>query len=161
MKLKNNDYVVKKIDKAKTQEKWKPILDALNISDDKKDWLSEYAELHSNQQDLTIASLGATGNTWNDTSNLLPVSMKVAAQTIGLDLVAVKPMGYGPRKSKKQQQKEDRINKLRKLEGKDPDVVLPNDEEGPIITIINMDFVYGNGNNKYITKKPSKKRKKK
>lgn len=39
--------------------------------------------------------------------------------------------GGGTIKSNKQKSKEDRINKLRKLKGKKPNIVLPDDEKIP------------------------------
>jgi hypothetical protein len=90
------------------------ILDA-----DRLDWMSEYAEFHSINENAyanvsNTAGLGnivspqpstipgtTIGSNWSGNGgaagsgdlgqNLLPVSMKIAAQTIGLDLVAVKP----------------------------------------------------------------------
>ncbi len=83
-------------------------------------WMSEYAEMHSLNENVAYSTLGningmgavtaaqpstTPGLVWGDYGlgtaggigsgdigqNLLPVSMKIAAQTIGLDLVAVKP----------------------------------------------------------------------
>jgi len=104
------------VDKAKAIKKWSPILEALYVSDDeKKGWMAEYAELHSMNENVSYATLGnvqgmgpvwspqpsaTPGSIWGTDAtsgsgdigqNLLPVSMKIAAQTIGLDLVAVKP----------------------------------------------------------------------
>jgi hypothetical protein len=112
-----------RIDKSKALKKWAPVLENMGVSgDDKLDWMSEYAEFHSINENAyvnaTLAGMGAvqspqpsiyagstlntvTSNTWNQTAgnfgsgdlgqNLLPVAMKIAAQTIGLDLVSVKP----------------------------------------------------------------------
>lgn len=104
------------VDKAKAVKKWNPILEALYVQDDvKREWMSEYAELHSMNENVSYATLGnvqGMGQVWSPQpsatpgslwgadatpgsgdvgQNLLPVSMKIAAQTIGLDLVAVKP----------------------------------------------------------------------
>ncbi|NBY41188.1 MAG: hypothetical protein EBQ66_09965, partial [Flavobacteriia bacterium] len=89
--------------------------------EDRLDWMSEYAEFHSINENAyvnaSLAGMGSvlspnpsslSGNTLGISSttananggsigsgdlgqNLLPVAMKIAAQTIGLDLVAVKP----------------------------------------------------------------------
>jgi hypothetical protein len=89
--------------------------------EDRLSWMSEYAEFHSINENAYVnaslagmgavtspqpsvfagsnaytAAAGAGGNYGNVGSgdlgqNLLPVAMKIAAQTIGLDLVAVKP----------------------------------------------------------------------
>ena len=109
------------IDNKKAISKWKPVLESLGVTDTyKQTWLSEYAEMHSMNENVAYSTLGnlngmggvqaaqpstTPGLTWGDMGsgtpggigsgdigqNLLPVSMKIAAQTIGLDLVAVKP----------------------------------------------------------------------
>jgi len=107
------------VDKAKAEKKWSPILEALHVTDGtKREWMSEYAELHQINENVSYATLGNVqgmgaiispqpstipGQVWGTSAqgqsdgsgdigqNLLPVSMKIAAQTIGLDLVAVKP----------------------------------------------------------------------
>ena len=105
------------VDKAKAMKKWAPILDTLQVTDDsKREWMAEYAEMHQMNENVAYSTLqnlngmgpvvsptvGTTpGSVWQTGSgavgsgdvaqNLLPVSMKIAAQTIGLDLVAVKP----------------------------------------------------------------------
>jgi hypothetical protein len=109
-----------RIDKSKATKKWAPVLENMGvIGEDRLDWMSEYAEYHSinenayvnasnvsgmggviSAQPSTLAgqTLGSSFNTANSFlgsgdvgQNLLPVAMKIAAQTIGLDLVAVKP----------------------------------------------------------------------
>lgn len=106
-----------RIDSQKALKKWSPVLENMGITDsDRLGWMSEYAEFHSiNENAYVNAGILGMGNvtapqpasfagqTINVTSgsgdvaqNLLPVAMKIAAQTIGLDLVAVKPTP-GPR----------------------------------------------------------------
>jgi len=109
------------IDNQKAVAKWKPVLESLGVSDTyKQKWMAEYAEMHSLNENVAYSTLGnlngmgavqaaqpstTPGLVWGDYGmgtaggigsgdvgqNLLPVSMKIAAQTIGLDLVAVKP----------------------------------------------------------------------
>jgi hypothetical protein len=106
------------VDKTKAMKKWSPILDALSVDNtEKREWMSEYAEMHQMVNEnvaystlynlngmgpVTSPTVATTpGSVWQSGSgaagsgdvaqNLLPVSMKIAAQTIGLDLVAVKP----------------------------------------------------------------------
>ena len=102
------------VDKAKALKKWAPVLEHLNVVDmEKRTWLAEYAEMHQTNENVAYSTLGNMYGMGNVTSpvvsatpgyvggstagsgdvaqNLLPVSMKIAAQTIGLDLVAVKP----------------------------------------------------------------------
>ena len=106
-----------RIDKQKAVKKWGPVLENMGVTGDRVEWLAEYAEFHSINENAyanaTTAGMGAVlnpvigsttpagtlnGTNWAGTvgsgdlgQNLLPVAMKIAAQTIGLDLVAVKP----------------------------------------------------------------------
>ena len=111
-----------RIDKAKATKKWAPVLENMGVTGDRVEWMSEYAEFHSINENAyvnasNVAGMGGVfaaqpaayaGQTNGGTlaaangglgtigsgdvgQNLLPVAMKIAAQTIGLDLVAVKP----------------------------------------------------------------------
>jgi len=108
-----------RIDKQKAIKKWSPVLENMGVTGDRVDWMSEYAEFHSINENAyvnasNVAGMGGVlaaqpstlagstiGNNWAGNGgalgsgdvgqNLLPVAMKIAAQTIGLDLVAVKP----------------------------------------------------------------------
>ncbi len=108
-----------RVDKQKALKKWGPVLENMGVrGEERLDWMSEYAEFHSINENAyvnaSIAGMGAvvspqpsvfSGNTLNMSGangygsagsgdlgqNLLPVAMKIAAQTIGLDLVSVKP----------------------------------------------------------------------
>ena len=110
-----------RIDKAKATKKWAPVLENMGVTGDRVEWMSEYAEFHSINENAyvnasNVAGMGAVlnpvigsttpsgvtiGSNWTNGGgvagsgdvgqNLLPVAMKIAAQTIGLDLVAVKP----------------------------------------------------------------------
>ena len=106
-----------RIDKQKAVKKWSPVLENMGVTGDRVEWMAEYAELHSINENAyanaTTAGMGAVlnpvigantpvgalnGGAYNGVAgsgdlgqNLLPVAMKIAAQTIGLDLVAVKP----------------------------------------------------------------------
>lgn len=104
-----------RIDSSKAIRKWSPVLENMGVTGDRVEWMSEYAEFHSLNENAyvnasNVAGMGAVvaaqpsglpgqtvGNYANAFGsgdvgqNLLPVAMKIAAQTIGLDLVAVKP----------------------------------------------------------------------
>ena len=107
-----------RIDKSKAVKKWSPVLENMGVAEDRVEWMSEMAEYHSINENAyvnatNVAGMGSVlnpvvgtlaGNPGNYTNaygnvagsgdlgqNLLPVAMKIAAQTIGLDLVAVKP----------------------------------------------------------------------
>jgi len=108
-----------RIDNQKAKKKWTPVLENMGVSGDRIDWMSEYAEFHSINENAyanasNVSGMGGVvaaqpstlsgstiGNAFGQNGgsqgsgdvgqNLLPVAMKIAAQTIGLDLVAVKP----------------------------------------------------------------------
>jgi hypothetical protein len=108
-----------RIDKQKALKKWSPVLENMGVTGERVEWLAEYAEFHSINENAyvnaaNVAGMGSvvapnpsslSGNTLGGYTsafnaitgsgdvgqNLLPVAMKIAAQTIGLDLVAVKP----------------------------------------------------------------------
>ena len=107
-----------RIDKAKATKKWAPVLENMGVIGDRVEWMAEYAEFHSINENAYVnasnvagmgnvfaAQPGAYAGTTTTAAggvgplngsgdvgqNLLPVAMKIAAQTIGLDLVAVKP----------------------------------------------------------------------
>jgi len=114
-----------RIDNAKATKKWAPVLENMGVTGERVEWMSEYAELHSINENAyvnaanvagmggvfaaqpglfagttTTAQTGLAGGPLTGSGdvgqNLLPVAMKIAAQTIGLDLVAVKPAA-GPK----------------------------------------------------------------
>jgi hypothetical protein len=110
-----------RIDNQKAMKKWSPVLENMGVTGDRVEWMSEYAEFHSINENAyvnasntagmggvlaaqpftnagqtiggSLATTGAVGTIGSGDvgQNLLPVAMKIAAQTIGLDLVAVKP----------------------------------------------------------------------
>jgi len=104
-----------RIDKSKAVKKWSPVLENMGVTGERVEWMAEYAEFHSINENAyvnasNVAGMGAVvaaqpsslaGQTALTSGsqigsgdvgqNLLPVAMKIAAQTIGLDLVAVKP----------------------------------------------------------------------
>jgi len=109
-----------RIDKQKAVKKWAPVLENMGVSGERVEWMAEYAEFHSiNENAYANAGIAGMGAVLNPVigsnpgalqgtaytggaiagvagsgdlgQNLLPVAMKIAAQTIGLDLVAVKP----------------------------------------------------------------------
>ena len=103
-----------KLDKNKALKKWTPVLENMGVRNEERiDWMSEYAEIHSVLENVAYANqgnvlgmgnvvsaqpsaipgqtLGIASGSGDYGQQLLPVAMKIAAQTIGLDLVAVKP----------------------------------------------------------------------
>ena len=87
--------------KADIINKWAPIIESVGITGSKANWMAEYAEMHSiNEQNSQFPSL-------------LPMATKVASQTVGLDLVSVHPIGGNS------QEEIDRINAEIKAENRE------------------------------------------
>jgi len=86
-------YLKEKISRKQALEKWAPMLKNCGVKDKSKlDWLSQYANCHSEFEGYDVAMTSSVPDKF---PSLLPIAMKCAATTIGLDLVAVKPMGGG------------------------------------------------------------------
>lgn len=68
--------------KEDTQDKWDNLIGNMGLTGSKATWMSQYAGLQSQTTTSTSSSF----------TNMLPIAMKVAARTVGLDLVSVQPM---------------------------------------------------------------------
>jgi hypothetical protein len=88
-------------------------------------WMTEYANLHlKNEINMDTTLVGTQSN--ESFPSLLPIAKKIAAQTIGIDLVTVNPMkGFGNSEEEKERIKREvaTINRDRKL-----DSILENKE---------------------------------
>lgn len=65
--------------------KWAPIINSVGLTGSKSDWMSQYCESHSNFEGGLTSSL-LDNCKQEEFPPLLPMSIRVAAQTIGLDL---------------------------------------------------------------------------
>lgn len=110
--------MIQNINLDKARKKWSPVFENMGVSDGERiGWMSEYAEYHSINENayanlgnfngmgavanpvvsaipgnaLGTPNFGAGAGSGDYGQQLLPVAMKIAAQTIGLDLVSVKP----------------------------------------------------------------------
>ena len=135
--------------KEETMKKWAPILERMGMTGSKADWMSEYAEMHS-KNETTLSN-----TTTEDFQTLLPIAMKVSAQTIGTDLVTVAPIGGGNSGPEMESIRQDvKIeNRDRKIESivedkefeemkveDHPDYIKP---KGPSGQLFYLDFKYG------------------
>ena len=80
--------------KEDTLKKWGTILDSMGMTGSKADWMSQYANAHidnETQRNNKIEQI-LESNTDDEFPSLLPIAMKISSQTIGLDIVSVKPM---------------------------------------------------------------------
>ena len=138
-------------------KKWAPIIDSMGATGSKADWLSQYAQMLSNSESIEENTL--TSDTTTEFPSLLPMAMKVASKTIGMDLVNIKPLA-SPGMS---QEEVDRINNEVKKENRDSkiDALIegkeykemnpeehPDWKTGPTGQLFYMDFKYGEQNEK-------------
>ena len=145
---------MKETSREEAMKKWAPILSGMGLTGSKADWMSEYAEMHAKREHLGSMQSNES-ETFEDFPAILPIAMKVAAQTIGTDLVTVAPIGGGNTPDELKEIREDvKIeNRDRKIEavveGKEfeemkvedhPDYVKPT---GPSGQLFYMDFKYG------------------
>ena len=129
--------------KEETMKKWAPILEKMGMTGSRAEWMSEYVEIHSNNESLS------------DFPTLLPMTKQISAQTIGLDIVPVMPIGGGNSGSEMESIRQDvKIeNRDRKIESivedkefeemkveEHPDYRKP---KGPLGQLFYMDFKYG------------------
>lgn len=91
----------------------------------KNKWLDQYTQQHKNnilQNTQIYPGSGITNGFSKHFSSVLPIIQKVSAHMIGMG---------GTKKSEIQQLRENRLNKIRQIEGKNPNVILPDDENVP------------------------------
>jgi hypothetical protein len=151
---------MKKPSKEDLINKWSAILGPLGITGSQLNNLSQLAENQSNQ------ILEETKS--EEFPSLFPIAMKVAAKTIGQDLVSVKPMSH-PGMSQEEVdrinaeiKKENRDGKIDSLiEGKDYKEVKqeehPDWRPGPKGSLFYFDYQYGHKKTRRSGKKHKKK----
>lgn len=71
--------------RKETEDKWNKIIGNIGLTGSQSTWASQYAGLKS--QSTTQSNFPRTSF-----PSMFPIAMKVAVQTVGLDLVSVKPM---------------------------------------------------------------------
>jgi hypothetical protein len=143
---------MEKPNKEDIMKKWAPILNSMGVTGSKATCMSEYAEIHSNHtiEENTLS----TEYTSNDFPSLLPISKKIVAKTVGLDIVAVKPMNSPGGTSEETMERikaevkaENRQRKINNVledeEYKEMDITEHEDYNGPNGSLLYMDFVYG------------------
>lgn len=146
-------------------KKWAPIIDSMGATGSKADWLSQYAQMQSNNESIEENTL--ISDTTTEFTSILPMAMKVSSKTIGMDIVSVQPLA-SPGMS---QEEVDRINnEIKKenrdgkidalIEGKDFKEMKPEEhpdwKPGPTGQLFYMDFKYGSQNEKEEDESPIK-----
>jgi len=134
--------------REETMKKWAPILEGMGLTGSKADWMSEYAQMHADSE----AALSNTQSNEATFPSVLPMAMKVSAQTVGLDLVSVAPMGSNTQeeieKIKAEVAAENRDRKIDSVvDGKEFEEMKiqdhPEFEEGPRPKLFYIDYSYG------------------
>ena len=143
---------MEKPNKEDIMKKWAPILDSMGVTGSKAEWMSEYVEIHSNNE--VEKNTLSTEKTSNDFPNLLPIAMKVSAKTVALDIVGVQPMnspgGTSEEKMRrikaevKAENRERKINNVLEDEDyKEMDITEHEDYNGPVGNLFYLDYSYG------------------
>lgn len=140
--------------KEEALKKWAPIIESMGVTGSKADWMSQYVEMHSINENNTQIQPSVFDQTSNFPS-ILPVAKRIFAKTVGLDLVAVQPIGGGNSSEQLKEIRDDiKIeNRDRVIESiidnKDykemtieehPDYIKPS---GPSAQLFYMDYTYG------------------
>jgi hypothetical protein len=147
--------------KDEIYKKWAPILNNIGLTGSKANWMAEYAEIHSKQDSINITEENTT---------ILPMSIKVVSQTIGLDLVTVQPLsnpissGNSSEELKRIEAEikaENRENKIESiLDGKEYQEKSIKDHKDYKNGLLYIDFKYDSNSGKK-TRRSGKKHKKK
>jgi hypothetical protein len=106
--------------KEDTLKKWGPILESMGMTGSKADWMSQYANAHidnETQRNNKIEQI-LESNTDDEFPSLLPIAMKISAQTIGMDIVSVQPMSGPGGMSKEERERIEAEIKQKNRDGK-------------------------------------------
>jgi len=69
--------------KQKIYNKCQPIIDNMNITEDKKNWMTEYAKAHIENNTMSNTTINTFSATNSSFPSLLPIAKKIAASSIG------------------------------------------------------------------------------
>jgi hypothetical protein len=164
-----------KSSKEELINKWAPIIESMGVTGSKADWMSQYVETHSLNEntigDDLIDIKPTDYNKPNDLPNLLPIDKRVFAQTIGLNLVSVKPIGGNSKeeldkiknevKTENRDRKIDAITDNKDFEEMSVDEHPEYGKGGPKAELFYMDYVYSGTSSKKTHKKTRRSKKKK
>lgn len=145
-------------EKDKIKDKWGPIINSMGLTGSKADWMAEYANSHFDKEndkkiDTLLNNTLASDGTTSDFPSILPMAMRLASQTVGLDLVSVKPLDSFNtdeelERMKNEVKAENRERKIDALtENKDFEEMKveehPDYKTGPKPKLFYLDFQYG------------------
>ena len=137
-------------------DKWKPIIEDMGMTGSKSEWMDKYAEQHSlieNQLMANMANMGIPKDMFGkEEESLLPLSIKVTAQTIAQEIVSVQPMSSPSGESEGDRIKREKKIRDAKIDAilEDKDFKLTDDMKAPAngISLFYIDYQYGTSSKK-------------
>jgi hypothetical protein len=153
--------------KEELLQKWAPIIDSMGVTGSKADWMSQYVEMHS----INENQISSTQSNFNLT--LLPIAKRVFAKTVSLDLVDVNPIGGGNSSNEMKEIRSDiKIeNRDRKIDSITEDKCFDEmkvedhpkykEQQMPKSNLFYLDYQYGGGTSSNTHKKTRRSKKKK
>jgi|LauGreDrversion4_2_1035121.scaffolds.fasta_scaffold06263_5 hypothetical protein len=139
-------------ERDKMMEKWSSVISGMGMTGSKADWMSQYAQMHTDNE----TEMSDTVTEQAKFPSVLPMAMKIASQTVGLDLVSVLPMNNNTDEEitiiKAEVDAENRNRKIDSLiEGTEYEEMKitehPDFELGPRGDLFYLDYTYGTQSN--------------
>lgn len=130
--------------------KWAPIMEGMGLTGSKADWMSQYAQMHADNENV----LPGTVEEQVKFPSVFPMATRIVAQTVGLDLVSVVPLGSNTTEEldriKAEVEAENRDRKIDSvIEGQQYEEMKVNEHPdfvpGPRGDLFYLDFCYGSG----------------
>jgi hypothetical protein len=139
-------------ERDKMIDKWSSVISGMGMTGSKAAWMSQYAQMHADNE-ATISDNLVEQTTF---PSVFPMTMKVVAQTIGMDLVSVVPMNSNTTDElesiKAEVAAENRNRKIDSLiEGNEYEEMKitehPDFNTGPRGDLFYLDYTYGTQSN--------------
>jgi hypothetical protein len=139
-------------ERDKMIDKWSSVISGMGMTGSKATWMSQYAQMHTDNE-ATISDNLVEQTTF---PSVFPMVTRVVAQTVGLDLVSVQPLGSNTTEEldriKAEVEAENRDRKIDSIvENKDFKEMMVNDHPdfvpGPRGDLFYLDYTYGTQSN--------------
>lgn len=76
-------------ERERIMNKWAPIMEGMGLTGSKADWMSQYAQMHEDNE----TAMPDSDTEQTKFPSVFPIATRIVAQTVGLDLVSVVPLG--------------------------------------------------------------------
>jgi len=135
-------------ERERMMKKWAPIMEGIGLTGSKADWMSQYAQMHADNETAILDAATEQAKF----PSVFPMATRIAAQTVGLDLVSVVPLGSNTTEEldriKAEVEAENRDRKIESvIEGQDYEEIKVNDHPdfvpGPRGDLFCLDYSYG------------------